>query len=89
MKGDGRLVVHTDSPSEQLDSAQPRIFPRFCILLVLENVITSRDEVQLDTESPRTTKLYDGIGDEITLDEVEEDRDLTPWSKPLASLHFG
>ena len=27
-------------------------------------------------ESPRTTKLYDRTGDEITLDEVE-DRDLT------------
>jgi hypothetical protein len=36
-------------------------------------------------ESPRTTKLYDRTGDEITLDAVERIYDLTPsWGPSMA-----
>jgi hypothetical protein len=36
-------------------------------------------------ESPRTTKLYDRTGDEITLDEVER----ITIRRPLPAIEFG
>jgi hypothetical protein len=53
--------------------------PRFSLLHVLHAAALSRIDCVAEAqaaaarvqESPRTTKLYDRTGDEITLDEVE------------------
>ena len=39
-------------------------------------------------ESPRTTKLYDRTGDEITLDEVEQNRNLSSPSEQCDAESF-